>query len=79
MRRFVVIGRDQCRDQPRLLDLVDFKPGRDSAEVDEDDPNLVEILLLVPKVIWGTEYRTDEPWDPTIRGFRRIVSNISSR
>ena len=79
MRRFVVIGRDQCEDQPRLLDLVDFKPGRDSAEVDEDDPDLVEILLLAGTVSWGTEYSTDEPWDPTIRGFRRIVSNISSR
>ena len=79
MRRFAVIGRDQCRDQPRLLDLVDFKPGWDSAEVDEDDPYLVEILLLAGKVSWGTEYSTDELWDPSITGFRRIVSNISSR
>ena len=69
MRRFAIIGRDQCRDQPRLLDLVDFKPGWDSAEVDEDDPDLVEILLLAGTVIWGTEYSPGVRLDPAITGF----------
>ena len=79
MKRFVIIGRDQCENNAALWRLVEplGQPGSDSIDIPEHHPDLVEILLRADSVIWATELAPGEKIDPAIKGFQRIVGNIS--
>jgi hypothetical protein len=74
MKRFVIIGRDQCENNAALWRLVEHRwwSGSDSVEVAEDDPDLVEILLRADSVVWGTELEPGEAVDLMTTGFRTI-------
>jgi hypothetical protein len=79
MKKFVIIWRAQCENNPALWPLVEHRwwSGSDSVQIAEDDPDLVEILLRADSVVWAAELEPGEKRDPAFKGFQRIVGNIS--